>query len=317
MALFGTLVLLVVLPSLGCAASLRVTSLFADGVVLQTSDDGGPGARITGSVAADAAAGPSTVTLSGLPGLSPEATTDSSGAFALEFNASSGGPYTLTLAAAAGAALTIRNAMVGDVYLCAGQSNMVFPVGPGNAYPIQDGGQSIANATAEIMAAHHPDMRMWAVPSTADPGDPAPTGPNGYNGSLTPMHNLTGGCNMTCESPVPFPANATGLNFPGCPAMSQKCPLVHTWTPVTPDTVKQISGVCYIATRDVKRALSTDRAVGLIAAYIGGTPVEAYVNDADLDTKTCSIRPNSTKWPGNGRSVPCDPHAGTCSGQYQ
>ena len=46
-----------------------------------------------------------------------------------------------------------------DVYLCSGQSNMVFPVGPGNDYPIEDGGQSMANATAEILAAHHPDMR--------------------------------------------------------------------------------------------------------------------------------------------------------------
>ena len=82
---------------------------------------------------------------------------------------------------------------------------MVFPVGPGNAYPNQDGGQSIANATAEIMAANHPDMRMWAVPSTANPGPPTPTGPNGYNGSITPVRNLTGGCNMTCSSPVPFP----------------------------------------------------------------------------------------------------------------
>ena len=46
-----------------------------------------------------------------------------------------------------------------DVYLCSGQSNMVFPVGPGNDYPIEDGGQSMANATAVILAANHPDMR--------------------------------------------------------------------------------------------------------------------------------------------------------------
>ena len=109
------------------------------------------------------------------------------------------------------------------------------------------------------------------------------------------------------------------MNFPGCPAIpsaSDVCELVHTWTAVTPDTVKQISGVCYITTRDVKRALASNRAVGLIAAYIGGTPVEAYANDADLDTKICSVRPNSTKWPGNGRNVPCDPHAGNaCSGR--
>ena len=42
-----------------------------------------------------------------------------------------------------------------------------------------------------------------------------------------------------------------------------------------------------LTTRDVKRAHASQRAVGLIAAYIGGTPVEAYANDAALDTKTC------------------------------
>ena len=54
-----------------------------------------------------------------------------------------------------------------DVYLCSGQSNMVFPVGPGNDYPIEDGGQSMANATAEILAAHHPDMREHTDGSNA------------------------------------------------------------------------------------------------------------------------------------------------------
>ena len=45
-----------------------------------------------------------------------------------------------------------------------------------------------------------------------------------------------------------------------------------------------------LTTRDVKRAHASKRAVGLIAAYIGGTPVEAYANDAALDTKTCVSR---------------------------
>ena len=87
--------------------------------------------------------------------------------FSLAFNATSGGPFTLSLRSAGAPSVVARNAMVGDVYLCSGQSNMVFPVGPGNGYPVEDGGQSIANATAEILAAHHPDMRMWAVPTGA------------------------------------------------------------------------------------------------------------------------------------------------------
>ena len=39
-----------------------------------------------------------------------------------------GGPYTLTVASAAGATRTITDVMMGDVWLCSGQSNMEWPV---------------------------------------------------------------------------------------------------------------------------------------------------------------------------------------------
>ncbi|HUA79180.1 MAG TPA: sialate O-acetylesterase [Dyella sp.] len=39
-----------------------------------------------------------------------------------------GGPYTLTVTTGDGAAQTIRDILVGDVFLCSGQSNMVLPV---------------------------------------------------------------------------------------------------------------------------------------------------------------------------------------------
>ena len=42
--------------------------------------------------------------------------------------------------------------------------------------------------------------------------------------------------------------------------------LVHSWTPVRPDTVKQISAVCYITARDVKRA------PGLLTQGVPGGP---------------------------------------------
>jgi hypothetical protein len=76
--------------------------------------------------------------------------------------------------------------------------------------------------------------------------------------------------------------------------------LVHGWTPVTPDTVKQLSGVCYIAIRNVKMAHRLGRAAGIITAYIGGTPVGAFVDDTALESKTCAMRPGLT-----GSNVPC------------
>jgi sialate O-acetylesterase len=74
--------------------------------------------------------------------------------------------------------------------------------------------------------------------------------------------------------------------------------LVHSWTSVSPDTVKQLSGVCYIAIRDVK--LVVGRPVGIITAYIGGTPVEAYANDSHLESKTCKMRIGR-----KGSNTPC------------
>ena len=88
------------------ATALKATALFADGVVLQTSDDGGPGARITGVAASGAS-----VTLSGLPQQS-SATAGADGKFSLQFNASSGGPYTLKLSSG-GHSITAANAMIG------------------------------------------------------------------------------------------------------------------------------------------------------------------------------------------------------------
>ena len=76
------MMLLPVLLTLGAGrtAALKATALFADGVVLQTSDDGGPGARVTGVAASGAS-----VTLSGLPQQS-SATAGADGKFSLPFN---------------------------------------------------------------------------------------------------------------------------------------------------------------------------------------------------------------------------------------
>ncbi len=60
-----------------------------------------------------------------------------------------GGPYTLTIEGPK--KLAFNNVMIGDVWLCSGQSNMGFGVGGAN------------NATEEIAAADHPDLRLFTV----------------------------------------------------------------------------------------------------------------------------------------------------------
>ncbi|MBY8827031.1 sialate O-acetylesterase [Hephaestia sp. CMS5P-6] len=67
-----------------------------------------------------------------------------------------GGPYTLT-ASADGRSEHAQDVMIGDVFLCAGQSNMQFPV------------ESADNAREEIADADHPDLRALTIPMHASP----------------------------------------------------------------------------------------------------------------------------------------------------
>ena len=175
---------------------------------------------------------------------------------------------------------------------------MVFPIGAGNPYRTKSGAQSIENASAEIAAAaaHSTDMRFWFVPSPKFP----------IKGS--PMTNLTGGCNASsmCQGGPKDPDNW------GC---QNECHqddgnLVHSWTHVTPVTVRPLSAICYIAVERIKAAATPGRAVGIIASYVGGTPVGTWAADDHAD-KTCHVS-GTAKDPKN---VPCNPATAYCPGQ--
>ena len=60
-----------------------------------------------------------------------------------------GGPYTLTVSGSS--TVKYDDVMIGEVWLCSGQSNMEFGIGHGN------------NAKAEIAAANHPGLRLLMV----------------------------------------------------------------------------------------------------------------------------------------------------------
>ena len=68
----------------------------------------------------------------------------------------------LTVTIAGSTTNTYSNVLVGEVWLAAGQSNMVLPL------------QSMTNATAEIAAANYPLMRRLPVPNTASGGSITP-----------------------------------------------------------------------------------------------------------------------------------------------
>ena len=61
-----------------------------------------------------------------------------------------GGPYTLTISTT-DKTIELKDVLVGEVWVCSGQSNMEFPV------------ESANNAKAEIAAAKYPDLRLFTV----------------------------------------------------------------------------------------------------------------------------------------------------------
>jgi sialate O-acetylesterase len=66
-----------------------------------------------------------------------------------------GGPYTVTIAGPE--SRTLSNVMLGDVWLCSGQSNMEMGIAKVN------------NAAAEIAAANYPNIRLYRVARTISP----------------------------------------------------------------------------------------------------------------------------------------------------
>lgn len=62
-----------------------------------------------------------------------------------------GGPYTLAVTTRGGASQRADDVMIGDVWLCSGQSNMEFPV------------SGVLGAAGEIAKAHDPELRLMTV----------------------------------------------------------------------------------------------------------------------------------------------------------
>ena len=68
-----------------------------------------------------------------------------------------GGPYSLTVRARSGASHVLMDVLVGDVYLCSGQSNMEFPVA------------NTLDAAREIADSANASIRLLTVPRTTSP----------------------------------------------------------------------------------------------------------------------------------------------------
>eukprot|EP01060_Flectonema_neradi_P012632 TRINITY_DN19403_c0_g1_i1.p1 TRINITY_DN19403_c0_g1~~TRINITY_DN19403_c0_g1_i1.p1 ORF type:complete len:541 (+),score=104.64 TRINITY_DN19403_c0_g1_i1:47-1624(+) len=103
---------------------LQVPQWISDGMVLQTSIEGGPKASLNGM---SDAGGSVTVQFSNEK---YTAVADSTGHWSVQLNpdAEEPGPVSFSITNEKGESIQVSNAIYGDVYFCSGQSNMVFPV---------------------------------------------------------------------------------------------------------------------------------------------------------------------------------------------
>lgn len=124
-------------------AELRLPALFSDSMVLQRDQP----VRVWGWATPE-----SEVTVS-VAGQRVAAQSDSSGKWSLQLAAlSAGGPHTLKVSAD-GQELELKDVLVGDVWLCSGQSNMAMTVSRAKDFD------------AEAADAQYPKIRMFKVTS--------------------------------------------------------------------------------------------------------------------------------------------------------
>jgi sialate O-acetylesterase len=106
------------------ACTLRVHALFADHVVLQTTDDEGPGATVSGTGIHGERVDLLVSDDSGNTKFKAKTQIDEGDSWVISVNMTSGGPYSVTvIGSRSKETITAQDVMVGDVYLCSGQSN--------------------------------------------------------------------------------------------------------------------------------------------------------------------------------------------------
>jgi sialate O-acetylesterase len=127
---------------------LKLNPLLSDHMVLQQQSD----AAIWGVAVAN-----STIMIEASWGKKVEAKASANGKWSAQIpTPEAGGPYQITLSSDH-EKITLEDVLIGEVWLCSGQSNMEMPM---NGFPPNE---LIANSQADIQAANFPKIRMFTV----------------------------------------------------------------------------------------------------------------------------------------------------------
>lgn len=139
-------------------------AMFQDHAVLQRDRPVAVWGRVAPGGAVTVAFGPTQV----------QTVADASGVWRADLPAmAAGGPYVLT-ARSGGSTQTLSDVMVGDVWLCSGQSNMEFQL------------RQVTNAETEIANAHDQGLRLFLVGRSSKPAPSASSEPVGQWRLTTP-----------------------------------------------------------------------------------------------------------------------------------
>ena len=148
--------------------AVKLPAWFSDNMVLQTDTENGERSFLSGLAAPNEA-----VHITGGAG-SYSVAADGDGAWkaTLDPQHVTGKPFSITISGADGPSVTANNVLVGDVFFCSGQSNMVYPL------------HLAFNATAEAATiSNHPNFRFFMTERSTSP---------------TPLFDFSG--SGTCDS---------------------------------------------------------------------------------------------------------------------
>lgn len=139
------LFLLLMLVCMGVSAEIKMSPLFTSNMVMQQQTD----APMWGT----ATPKHSVKVVTSWDGQKYATTADENGRWRVSVKTpSAGGPYEITVSD--GKSVKLKNVMIGEVWICSGQSNMEMPV---------KGWGKVMNFEAEIANANHPNIRLLTV----------------------------------------------------------------------------------------------------------------------------------------------------------
>ena len=208
--------------------------------------------------------------------LSPAAKVDATGTWrqTLPESAASKTPTTISFSGSDGGSASLKDVLIGDVFLCSGQSNMQYT-------PHSMAGMN----NVSTHAIPHPPFRRWLtdclwVQLTSELADA-----DNYADS---MRFFTVGMDTHCGDPK---KNQTDCSKPFT-ELNMKIPTIgatcrggsscrELWEPASSKALgnaawNTFSAVCWLTGRDIHDALGGEVPIGLISSNWGGTPVQVW-----------------------------------------